>query len=199
MVNSPENRPSPALMVFFIVPVVDIIVALLMILSDAAQKIPPALPEDIQAASAALIDFAAPDFELADLEGQPVKLTDYRGRVLFLNFWQTTCEPCIRELPALAEFAAQQGASGAAVLTINFEETAQQVRDFLAKHDIPVLPVVLDPTSSVRRLYGVVAIPRTFVIDAAGIVRAMKIGEITLEEMEAYLEQVTAAGQELSG
>ncbi|MCU0512325.1 MAG: TlpA family protein disulfide reductase [Anaerolineae bacterium] len=188
-----DPRPSPVLLVFLIVPLLGLGIALLMILGEPTRPAGPALPPEMQAQSALLLNYAAPDFELPLLTGGTVRLADYRGQILFLNFWQTTCEPCVRELPALAEFAAEYAGQEAAVLAINFEETAPLVQAFFDQNALPALPVALDATAIVRRSYGVVAIPRTFVVDGEGIIRHMKIGEITREELEGYVQQVRQA------
>jgi len=180
-----SSHPAPALLVFLVIPLLGIFVALLMIALE-----PPAPPEattaDLQARSMSLIDYAAPHFELSDMNGERVTLADYAGQPLFLNFWQTTCAPCVRELPAFAEFDAEQ--EQAAVLAINFDETSQDIRRFFEENDISGVPVALDPDSGVRRSYGVEFIPTTFVIDGDGVVRFIKLGELTYDEMGDYLD-----------
>lgn len=183
---------SPTLLLFLIVPIVGITVALVMILSETDAGKAVMLPDNLEPQAASLISFAAPLFELYDMNGRVVKLEDYRGRVLLLNFWQTTCAPCIKELPDFADFAADQGEMGAAVLAVNFDETSQMVNDFFSKNNIEGVPVVLDPDSSVRNSYGVIGIPVTFIIDAEGIVRDMHLGALTYDLMEQYAQQASA-------
>lgn len=179
------GKPAPVLLVFLMIPLLGILIALLMIALE-----PPTQPEtttaDLQARSMSLIDFAAPHFELSNLDGERVTLADYEGQPLFLNFWQTTCAPCVRELPAFAEFDAEQ--DQAAVLAINFDETSQDIRNFFEENGIEGVPVALDPDSGVRRSYGVEFIPTTFVIDSDGVVRFIKLGELTFDDMGDYLD-----------
>lgn len=188
---APENRPSMGLVVFLVVPLVGILVALVMIATsgqnNAAQNRLNNAPEVVQRNAAALINFTAPDFALTDLDGNPVSMADYAGKTLFLNFWQTTCAPCVRELPAFADFAAASDGDAVAVLAVNFDETSQDVRNFFSEYDISGVPVALDPDSSVRRTYGVVQIPVTFIITPDGVVRQMHLGEMTFDDMEQYL------------
>jgi thiol-disulfide isomerase/thioredoxin len=110
--------------------------------------------------------------------------------VVFLNFWTTDCEPCIRELPAFSQFASEQGDTGAAVLTVNMGETAETVRSFFDRNTISGLRVAMDTSLEVGKQYGIMARPITYVIDAQGIVRAMKAGEMTIENMDDYLAQM---------
>lgn len=181
------GRPSPILIVLLVIPLTGILVALLMIATnmDAFQNQTSGAPRT----GNTLINYPAPAFELRDLDGQPVSLADYEGRTLFLNFWQTTCAPCIKELPDFADFQAQYNDS-AAVLAINFDETTGQVSDFLAQYEISGVPIAMDPNSDARSTYGVAQIPTTFIINPQGVVRFMRVGAMTLDDMEDYLDLV---------
>lgn len=139
-----------------------------------------------------LMNLPAPNFELPDLEGNSVSLEDLRGRVVFLNFWATWCVPCRREMPAFEDFMAQQDADGPLVLTINDGESADQVRDFFDEIDVEGIPTLLDSDSRLRSAYAVAALPTTFVIDGEGVIRAVKFGEIFLEDFDSYLAQLAA-------
>lgn len=184
----PTGKPSPVLVIFLIVPLLGILVALLMIAAE-----PPAATDSGERATASLVGKPAPFFEVASLTGEPISLDDYEGRTLFLNFWQTTCAPCVRELPAFVEFAENQGEDGAAVLNVNFDETSAQIVRYFEEQGIEGVPVALDPDSDVRRTYGVVQIPVTYIIAPDGTVRFMQLGEMTVEDMEEYAELVHAA------
>lgn len=182
--------PSPALLVLVLLPLFGILAALAMVVANLPQSpdyddIPLGRAET-EGLTATLIGRTAPDFELTDLDGQPVRLSDLRGRAVLLNFWQTTCAPCVREMPAFEEFAQFQGPQGTAVLAVSFSETADMVRDFLNDLGVSGVPVALDPDAVVRRQYSVQGIPMTFVIDAEGVVRYVKLGEMTVDEMEVY-------------
>ena len=143
-----------------------------------------------------MVNFAAPDFELPLLDGLTlVSPAAYAGRPLFLNFWATWCAPCVRELPALEEFVAQHAGDdeGPALLTINLGEPAAVISSFLDKIGIANLPVAMDINQVVKRDYGVQNLPTTFIIDGEGQIRYMKLGEMTTEDMEAYLDALTHA------
>lgn len=185
-----EGGPSPTLLLLLILPLFGIFVALLMLVLDTRAP-QPATPTFVPAPPRSLVNFAAPDFELPLLDGLTlVSPANYAGRPLFLNFWATWCAPCVRELPAFAEFVAQHAGDdrGPALLTINLGEPAAVIGSFLDEIGITNLPVAMDINQVVKRDYGVQNLPTTFVIDGAGQIRYMKLGEMTSEDMEAYLD-----------
>ncbi len=184
-----NGGPSPTLLILLILPLFGIFVALMTLALDTRAP-QPATSTFVPAPPRSVVNFAAPDFELPLLDGLTlVSPADFTGRPLFLNFWATWCAPCVRELPAFAEFAAQHAADdrGPALLTINLGEPAAVISSFLDEIGITNLPVAMDINEVVKRDYGVQNLPTTFVIDGAGEIRYMKLGEMTSEDMEAYL------------
>ena len=184
-----NDGPSPTVLILLILPLFGIFVALLMLVLETRTQATPA-PTFVPAPPRSVVNFAAPDFELPLLDGVTlVSPSDYSGRPLFLNFWATWCAPCVRELPAFAEFVAQHAADpqGPALLTINLGEPAAVISRFLDEIAISNLPVAMDINQVVKRDYGVQNLPTTFIIDGAGEIRYMKLGEMTTEDMAAYL------------
>ncbi|WP_437633895.1 TlpA family protein disulfide reductase [Sorangium sp. So ce854] len=118
----------------------------------------------------------APDFELPDMNGKPVRLSQFRGKTVFLNFWTKTCRPCLEEMPALAELGRiAQSRKDFVVLTISTDEGPDDVRDALqvALNGDPPFPVLFDPESKVvLDKYGTQLFPETWIIDPNGIIRA---------------------------
>lgn len=118
----------------------------------------------------------APDFELPDMNGKPVRLSSFRGKTVFLNFWTKTCRPCLEEMPALAELGRiSQSRKDFVVLTVSTDEGPDDVRDALkvALNGDPPFPVLFDPESKVvLDKYGTQLFPETWVIDPNGIIRA---------------------------
>ena len=187
----PPGRPSPALLLFLIFPLLGIIAALAMALANPGPAaVTPPTPLPVAPQQLSLVDKPAPNFELKGLDGRSYRLSSYRGRVVFVNFWATWCEPCRRELPAFEQFAAAQGADGAAILAVNIGETPDQVAAFFEQYGVKALPVLLDDTLDVYGAYGIERLPTTFVLDPAGTVRYKHLGEITAADLEAYVARL---------
>jgi len=199
----PPNRISPVLLLFLIFPLAGLVVALGITLganrtpaaptsappTPLAVTLPP-MPTLPQVVGAPVLDF-----ELPALDGSgTVRLSDYAGRPVFLNFWATWCEPCKRELPAFEQFTAEQGEDGAIVLAINTGEDEATVRAFLEAQGVEGLNVLFDPEATVARTYGVIQIPVTFVIDEAGNVRYPHYGEMTAADLAGYLDALGESG-----
>ena len=184
----PDNgNPSPVLVIFLVLPLLGILAALLMVASEMRnQRIQDGITQ-IAANPATLVNYAAPDFNLPTLDGQQVSLADYRGKTLFLNFWQTTCVPCVTEMPEFLDFMADQNLDEVALLAINIAETPGLIREFFAMNDIIGIPTALDSDSTVRNQYGVPGLPMTFIINGEGVVRFLNIGGLNYDDMEEYL------------
>jgi thiol-disulfide isomerase/thioredoxin len=116
---------------------------------------------------------AAPNFTLPNVEGEQVMLRQYRGKVVFLNFWATWCIPCREEMPALERL--HQTYQDLAVVSINLKESADQVKTFFQKHHLS-FPVLLDQDGSVFRDYLVAGMPTTYLIGRDGTLLARGIG-----------------------
>ena len=127
-------------------------------------------------------DRTAPDFELADLSGKKVRLSDYRGKTVILNFWTKTCGPCLNEMPTIADLGKiLNGRTDVALLTISTDESADSVRatlkSVLKDPEIP-FTVLVDPESDVvAGKFGTRLFPETWIIDPQGVIRARYDGE----------------------
>lgn len=181
------SRPSPALVLFLIFPLLGIGIALAMAVSEQTISSTPPTPLPVTVTVLSLIDQPAPNFELASLDGQAVRLSSYRGRLVFLNFWATWCEPCQRELPTFEQFMAEQGETGAVVLAVNISDDPNQITAYYKEHNISGITTLLDFTLSVYEDYGIGQLPTTYVIDPGGVVRYRHIGEMTADDLAAYV------------
>lgn len=119
----------------------------------------------------------APDFELPSINGGKVKLSDYRGKVVILNFWTKTCRPCLEEMPSIADLAkALKAHPNVALVTITTDENATDARDtmksVLGGGDPPFEVLVDAEASIVRDKYGTKLFPETWFIDREGVIRA---------------------------
>ncbi len=125
--------------------------------------------------STAVIGEKAPDFTLPNLDGESVSLTDFEGRPMLINFWNTGCPPCREEMPYLQEVYDERQGSELVMLTINIGQNAATVKSFLHDNNLS-LPVLLDTDAAVTQRYGMPGIPTTFFIDRDGILRVKVIG-----------------------
>jgi thiol-disulfide isomerase/thioredoxin len=111
---------------------------------------------------------AVPDFTLPDLSGTAVRLSDYRGKVVLLDFWATWCGPCRMEIPHFLELTSKYGERGFVVVGVAMDETgAEVVRPFVEKYRI-TYPIVLGDAYTANRFGGVSALPTTLLLDREG-------------------------------
>jgi peroxiredoxin len=111
---------------------------------------------------------AAKPFRVATLDRGQVGLSEFKGKVVFLNFWATWCKPCEEEMPAMERLHQRFKSKGLVVLAISEDsEGASVVGPYMKRHKL-TFPVGLDPKMSVAGLYGVWAVPSTFIIDRRG-------------------------------
>ena len=125
----------------------------------------------------AALDRVAPDFELKDLNGTPVRFSSFRGKTVVLNFWTKTCRPCLEEMPSVVELGKLLAQRKDVVLvTVSTDETAKEIRDTLTAvvgKDAASLTVLVDPESDVvRGKFGTKLFPETWVVDPHGVIRA---------------------------
>jgi peroxiredoxin len=119
---------------------------------------------------------AALDFGLLSLRGDTVKLSDYRGKAVFLNIWATWCPPCREEMPAMESLHQRLKGREFKMLAVSIDREGEKViRPFVAKYGL-TFPVLLDPDSKTYRLYGLTGIPETFLIDKNGVILYKIIG-----------------------
>jgi len=141
-------------------------------------------------ASYAAIGSQAPDFSGTTLDGKPVALADYKGKVLVLNFWATWCPPCRAETPDMVKSYAKLKADDVAFLGLDTSEAAQVVRTFVSIRGLQY-PTALGHAADYNA-YGVSGIPTTVVIDKSGVVRSRWVGEIAPERLASDVADARA-------
>ncbi len=119
---------------------------------------------------AATVGGNAPDFTLKSNSGDNLKLSEYEGEVVMINFWATWCGPCRQEMPALEQLYQKYKDLGFVILGVNIDEDSSKTKDFLAKRPVN-FPVLYDTKKQVSDLYNVVAMPTTYLIDRDGKLR----------------------------
>ncbi|KAA9023584.1 peroxiredoxin family protein [Niallia endozanthoxylica] len=129
----------------------------------------------------------APDFELKNLAGETVKLSDFQGKKVLLNFWATWCPPCKEEMPDMEKFY-QSAGEDVVILAVNIDPQ-YNVSKFISEMGL-TFPILLDEKDEVNSLYQVLTIPTTYFIDEEGIIRHKYISAMTEEIMKQYVEDM---------
>ena len=126
------------------------------------------------AGSTLSIGDAAPDFTLLDIQDREVSLTDYRGKVVLLDFWASWCSPCVAAMPFYESLQAEDHGFDLVILTLNLE-SPDKARRFVEKQG-HTLPTLVDAEKKVMTSYGVQAIPDAILIDPDGNILARFAG-----------------------
>jgi peroxiredoxin len=139
---------------------------------------------------------AAPDFRVTDLNGKTISLSDYKGKVLFLNFWATWCPPCRAEIPDFIDAYAQEKANGLEILGISVDTKAKtEVAAFVDQYKINY-PIVLEARENTQKIISDYQpgqyIPTTFVIDKSGKIRHKQVGAIDKDSLLKYFRDLAA-------
>ena len=113
----------------------------------------------------------APSFELRDLSGKTVTLSEYRGKVVLLNFWSTLCVPCTAEMPSLNRLHAALGNKGLHVIAVSIDASDRPVKDFVTEKRI-AFTILRDPEKEVFfDEFAGPSLPASYLIDRNGIIR----------------------------
>ncbi|HEY3740226.1 MAG TPA: TlpA disulfide reductase family protein [Bryobacteraceae bacterium] len=133
----------------------------------------------------------APAIALEDSAGKTAKLTDYRGKIVLLDFWATWCHGCKEEIPWFSEFARKYGGQGLVVMGVSLDDDGWKVvKPFLATTNIPYR-IVLGDTPTAKR-YGIEAMPDTYLIDREGRIAASYTGLVDKDNVEANIRAMLA-------
>jgi peroxiredoxin len=109
----------------------------------------------------------AVDVRLPDLNGLSVGLSDFRGKIVFLNFWATWCPTCVTEMPAMEKLHQKLRNKNFAIVTISLQESAAQVKDFFKKNNL-TFTALLDSSGEISAGFGLRVIPTTIILDKTG-------------------------------
>ena len=137
----------------------------------------------------ASVGAVAPELALADLEGNPVRLSDLRGRPVVVNFWASWCVPCLEEFPHLRAAQASHADSGLAIIGVVYQDEWSSARDYMAHMDA-TWPAAMDPGGRAAAAYGVYGPPESIFIDRDGVVRAHQFGAFDAEALERHLATI---------
>ncbi|MFQ5879659.1 MAG: TlpA family protein disulfide reductase [Dehalococcoidia bacterium] len=134
----------------------------------------------------------AQDFEFSDMEGNRLKLSDFRGRPVFLNFWASWCGPCRQEMPDIQELQNRHQDEGLVILSLNRGESLKKAQDFLENIGVNLTVEGMDPSQKVYREYLAFPIefmPTSVFIDEDGIISVYHAGLATLDQMEEFFAE----------
>ncbi|MDQ2913533.1 MAG: TlpA family protein disulfide reductase [Chloroflexota bacterium] len=137
--------------------------------------------------AAGRIGATAPDFEWTGEDGQTLRLSTYRGKVVVVNFWATWCRPCREEMPALQRVAASE--PDVVVLEVDLMESGEKARSFLDSLGLDRLQPVLDTDGATTRRFGVLTLPSTFFIDKNGVIRHLEFSALSEEQIRAGIRK----------
>ncbi len=143
------------------------------------EEVAPSTPEQATNPNAV----PAPDFTLQTLDGESVSLSDYRGKLVMINFWASWCPPCNSEMPDLQSYYEQHKDEDFIILGVNYQDTPDKVQAFVEKYSV-TFPILLDSDGRVADLFGVQGLPTSFFVDKEGNVLGYQPGPVTKEMLE---------------
>lgn len=154
---------------------------------DQTFKTQPAIPVGYQ------VGYRAPDFTLKDIDGNDVALSDFRGKIVMVNFWATWCEPCLNEMPHIQAVRDNWSSDELAILAIHVKHGIANTQSWMEDKDYTVR-VLLDSTGTAGDAYNVnTGIPKTFFLDAKGIIREVRNTAFSSQsQIEAILDSIRA-------
>lgn len=137
----------------------------------------------------------AEDFALT-VNGRPAHLSDFRGKVVILNFWASWCPPCVAEIGTLNALQNKIASHGGTVIGISVDEDPAAYEKFLVEHNVPFLNF-RDPTKKISENYGTVLYPETYIIDADGRIERKISGQQDWDspEIVSYIESLLPNGK----
>ncbi|MCX7973138.1 MAG: TlpA family protein disulfide reductase [Candidatus Aminicenantes bacterium] len=139
-----------------------------------------------------LVSQPAPNFKISDLEGKVHTLSDYRGKILLINFWATWCPPCRAEIPDFIEIYATEKDNGLAILGLSVDNLSpQELRDFVRRFKINY-PIALATEEIIRDFQPGQYIPTTIFIDKNGQIRYKHVGLLNKDTLLNYFRKLKA-------
>lgn len=156
--NSEDNEkglPKAALVVIILV----VVAAVVFIVLGQREKYEPVVAGTV-----------APEFELPGMDGKTHKLSEYRGKVVFLNFWATWCKPCEEEIPSMQTLHENLKAFPFEIVAVSVDKDGPEVVQSFLKHYGVTFPVLQDRKGSIKDLYKTTGVPETFILDQNGVI-----------------------------
>ncbi len=123
-----------------------------------------------------LVGDAAPSFTFPGLDGKPVSLTDYKGKVVFLNVWATWCPPCREEMPSMERLYRELKGEDFEILAVSVDTAGAKAVDPFMKEFGLTFPALLDTGGTIQNLYGTTGLPESYIIGREGLIEKIVIG-----------------------
>jgi cytochrome c biogenesis protein CcmG/thiol:disulfide interchange protein DsbE len=164
------------------------------ILLAAAVLFGPFIPlaaQPPQRAAAQPASRTAPDFTRTSLDGKPIRLSSYRGKLVLLNFWATWCGPCIAEIPRFSSWQTKYGPHGFQVIGVSMDDESAPVLKTVHKYQL-TYPVVMGDEHLGELYGGVLGLPVTYLISPEGKILARYQGETDLDQLEKRISTLLA-------
>lgn len=174
--------------IWIVLPIAVALVLLIVLLASGD-------PASERATNSTAVGRIAPLIEGEDLDGEWFDIDDHRGQWVVVNFFSTTCIPCIVEHPELVAFAEKHEPLGdAVVVSVAFDDAAANVREFFVDNGGD-WAVITGQTGSIAVDYGVTAVPESYLVAPSGVVAAKLIGGVTAADLDARIDSLTAQAE----
>ncbi|MDF2535288.1 MAG: alkyl hydroperoxide reductase [Bacillales bacterium] len=161
-----------------------VIIAVVIVIKDSNNESKDIISKKDESFASNPIGKEAPNFSLKNMQGQIVKLSDYKGKKIMVNFWATWCPPCKEEVPEIEKF--HKDNPDIIILSVNID-TTKDIQGFIDEYQM-TFPVLLDDNKEVSESYGTYKIPETFFINADGIVKYKRVGAMDYNVMKTYFD-----------
>lgn len=185
--TAPTTRPRRTA-VWVVLPIAVALVLLIVLLATGE-------PASQRASNSTAVGRIAPITEGEDLDGAWFDIDDHRGQWVVVNFFSTTCVPCIVEHPELVDFAETRERTGdAIVVSVAFDDSATNVRQFFEDNGGD-WAVITGETGSIAVDYGVTAVPESYLVAPSGVVAAKLIGGVTAADLDTRIDTLTAQSE----
>ncbi|HEY70132.1 MAG TPA: TlpA family protein disulfide reductase [Anaerolineae bacterium] len=151
---------------------------------------PNADPESGSAGSPApFVGEMAPDFEMVDVEGETLSLSELQGNVVLINFWATWCGPCRLEMPLLQDRYTRYADQGFEILAVSFDAPLDEVLDFKQEYELS-FRILIDADETVQDLYRIRGFPTSVIVGRDGVIHTIHFGSISSSQLDSYLSQL---------
>lgn len=132
---------------------------------------------------------AASDFQVVGPDGATIRLSQFKGRPVWINFWASWCAPCRAEFPDMDEVYKRHQANGLVLLAVSFQERPEDVIAYLERAQ-PSFTIGIDPPGAVASQYRVLGLPTHIFVDAEGIIRDIRVGPMNQQLMREKLASI---------